>query len=314
MQSIIFVHTGNSFYLHLAIKQAKKTNPNIDIILLGDDSNKSVTREGVLHFYVSDYFHRAEELDHYFINNSPNARHYELFCFQRWLIIWEFIKKNPQYDDKFVYCDTDTLLFADVTKDLEQLGNHPLALEEEVGPAFTFFNKGTLDEFCNTIEWFYKEEEGKRYVCNFIEEKRKANAIHGFSDMYAFEYYVRNVRRGEVIDAMKNYRGGWGEVQEGNTQPLSRYDQNVNFKEDFTLTPEGIKKFEFIDGKPYCYSVVLKENILFKGIHFQGKAKYEMLKFCNEPMPFLSENWFQYYIIYNLKKIKRKIKIWKRHL
>lgn len=315
MQSIIFVHSGNAFYLPLALKQARKTNPTIDIILLGDENNKGM--EGVKHFLIKDYFDRAASLDKVFINHSPNARNYELFCFQRWLVIWEFHQKHLEYSDKFVYCDTDTLLFDDVSKDLNQMGNRPLALEGEVGPAFTFFNAGTLGEFCDTIEWFYTTDEGKFYINKFVEEKKKVNATHGFSDMYSFEYYVRNVRIGEVIDAQLDSKG-WQllDVQQTSgatpNQPYFRYDQNVNFKEQFDLTKEGIKKFEFIGGKPYAYNYALKENVLFKGIHFQGKAKYEMLKFCKEPIPFLSYNWRQYYIIYSLKKLKVRLKkIWK---
>lgn len=42
MQSIVFIHKGASFYLKLAIKQAIKSNPNMDIILLGDETNSNI--------------------------------------------------------------------------------------------------------------------------------------------------------------------------------------------------------------------------------------------------------------------------------
>ena len=207
MRSIVYVHTGNAFYLDLSIQQARRFNPEIDIILLGDDSNKKI--RGVHHYNIKDYFHRALLFDKVYVNHSPNERNYELFCFQRWLVMWEFQQKHPEYNDCFVYCDSDTLLFDDVNKDLNQLGNHPLALEGRVGPAFTFFNKGTLSEICDTIEWFYTTEEGNAYIDTFLEEKRKAKAIHGFSDMYALEYYGNTIRTSEVIDAQVD-SAGWG--------------------------------------------------------------------------------------------------------
>lgn len=127
--------------------------------------------------------------------------------------------------------------------------------------------------------------------------------------MYAFEYYANEVRPGEVINAQLDSKG-WHLMNLSNTEslPYFRYNQNFNFKEQFELTKEGIKKFEFINGKPYSYNTVLGKKILFKGIHFQGQAKYEMLKLCNEPMSLFSKNWWQYYIIYGLKKIKGQFK------
>lgn len=203
MKSIFFVHTGNPFYLSLSLEQAKTSNPNTNIILLGDESNKGI--KGINHYNVADYFERAKVLDKYYINYSPNARQYEIFCFQRWMAIWEFQQKHPEYDDSFVYCDTDTLLFDDVISDLMQMGDNRIALEGRVGPAFTFFNKGTLSDFCDTIEWFYMSKEGREYLANFIANNKES--IHGFSDMYAFEYFV-NQNEPKVIDAQVDFRGG----------------------------------------------------------------------------------------------------------
>lgn len=302
MKSIIYVHKGNPFYLKLSLKQARASNPEADIILLGDNSNKEIA--GIKHYDISDYFCRAKAFDNIFVNHSPNKREYELFCFQRWLVIWEFQQKHKEYDDSFVYCDSDTLLFANVMADLDQLYPNLLALEGGVGPAFTFFLKGTLGQFCNTIEWFFNHENGKEYLRNFVQKKKQENAIHGFSDMYAFEYFVNSVICGKVIDAQKDSYG-WN--SNNKSSQLFRYDQNVNFKEQFDLNDKGYKKFKIINELPYAYNNTLKEIVLFKGIHFQGKAKYEMIKFCHQSTTFLSKYWFQYQIIYRLKKIKRYI-------
>lgn len=140
MQSIIYVHKGDPFYLPLSLKQARESNPNAEIILLGDESNNKY--DYVKHYNIKDYFDRAAKFDSVYVNYSPNSRAYELFCFQRWMVIWEFQEKHPEYKDSFVYCDTDTLLFDDVIKDLNNLGDNAIALEGAVGPAFTFFNRG----------------------------------------------------------------------------------------------------------------------------------------------------------------------------
>lgn len=92
MTKIIFVHTGNAYYLELALSQAKISNPNADIILLGDKYNNKYPY--INHFLISDYFESAKEFSEVFFNYSPNKREYELFCFQRWFVIKDFLIRN----------------------------------------------------------------------------------------------------------------------------------------------------------------------------------------------------------------------------
>lgn len=209
MKSVIFfVHKGAAYYLNIAVAQARKTNPDADIILLGDKNNELVP--GCNHYLIERYFKDAENFARIFVNYSPNPIEYELFCFQRWFIIREFQKNTPEYDECFLYCDSDTMLFDDVTSDIKNLGKSPLAIESEESPGFTFFNKGTLDEFCSLIMWLYSTAEGKKVIHKIHNSLVKIRATYGISDMTAFKYYCQHVHPGEVIAAEKPryYLGG----------------------------------------------------------------------------------------------------------
>lgn len=305
MRTIFFVHKGNDYYLKIAIEQAHKSNPNIELILLGDNSNKFLSY--CKHFYVADYFIEANKFAKYFVNYSPNPANYELFCFQRWFVIDEFISKHPQYNDSFLYCDSDTMLFDDVSPDLDSLGNAPMAIEYEESPGFAFFNKGTISEFCNLLQWLYTSEEGIRYIKNLYEDLMRNKQNHGISDMTAFKYYCRNIHKGHVISAEKptrNLIGGGKNIQ----QHFSCYDHNVNCADNYKMKG-GIKEFSWYDGKPYAFSYEVNDKVLFKGIHFQGIAKYRMIKlFYSDRLYSVPVLCYLYYIEFNLKRLKLLLK------
>ena len=112
---IIFVHTGNSNIISYALNQARKFNPDSEIILLGDESNSWVQKHGFRHFNVSDYYGMAEKFNDVYVHMSPNPIGYERFCFQRWMVIKEFLDSCEEID-RFVYLDTDVLLYSILTE------------------------------------------------------------------------------------------------------------------------------------------------------------------------------------------------------
>ena len=52
--ALIFTHKGSSAYLWYCLEQAKKTNPEARIILLGDEANKPYD-SSIEHYLISDY-------------------------------------------------------------------------------------------------------------------------------------------------------------------------------------------------------------------------------------------------------------------
>ena len=111
---IIVLHQGNHDYLRICLEQAKFTNPNSRIILLGDKKAQSVAPDYVEFYDTKDYFNTAKEFSKVYKHHSTNYYEFELFCIQRWFIVNEFIQKNNI--EYFLHLDSDVLLYADFEK------------------------------------------------------------------------------------------------------------------------------------------------------------------------------------------------------
>lgn len=305
MNTIIYVHKGNSYYLHLSISQAKKYNPDCEILLFGDESNKDVPN--ATHYEIKQYMGLANKFDEVFFNNSPNRRSYELFCFQRWFIIKEFMMKNPQYNTDFVYCDSDTLLFSDVTNDLKHLSPNLMATESWESPAFTFFKKDVLSDFCDMIMWLYTTKEGLDTIIYYINKFEREATGQSISDMTAFMHYTTVFRSSKCLDAQLPTLSWDKAISESTT--LFCYDHNINIDNGFETDRWGRKNIRFCKGKPIG---ILKKDgspVQFKGLHFQGDAKYMMIRAqSTSPMSFsLFKKYVSGYLVY-------RIKVFIRHL
>lgn len=305
MNTIIFVHKGKSYYLELAIAQAKKFNPTSEILLFGDHSNKDI--KDVTHHDIRNYFDLASDFDKVFFNNSPNRRSYELFCFQRWFVIRQFMKQNQLYDTDFVYCDSDTLLFTDISHDLQDLSPHIMATESWESPAFTFFKKGALEDFCNMIMWFYTTKEGLDTIIYYINKFEREATGQSISDMTAFMHFTTEWRKGYCLDAQKP-SSSW-KMNTQNDSTLFCYDHNINIGNGFITDGWGRKKITIINKKPYCTLIGSGKKIMFKGLHFQGDAKYMMIRYqsgCKMSYHLYSE-YYKGYAIYRIKILIRNI-------
>ena len=99
---IIVLHKGSSDYLKICLAQAKFSNPNSRIILLGDETNETLAKQvGAEHYLICNYFSKALEFEKIYKHYSTNSYNFELFCFQRWFVVDEFI--NSEGLDKFLH-------------------------------------------------------------------------------------------------------------------------------------------------------------------------------------------------------------------
>ena len=103
------IHYGDSHYLAHTIAQARHVQGDAPIILLGDSHNRYY--EGIQHYSISDYFGDAKKLAACFRSQGLNPYQYDwqLFCFQRWLCLLEFLK--AQHIETCLTFDSDVLLY-----------------------------------------------------------------------------------------------------------------------------------------------------------------------------------------------------------
>lgn len=192
MSAIIYIHKGDSFYLHDIFKITRNSNPTQRMILLGDDENKKYATIFNLEFYnMNDFSIYDLNYKHYSVNTEP----YEKFCYDRWIILNNFLKLTQIDIDNIIYSDSDNAFFIDINTimnnneiinyDVVYLGNRDIVCPNVLiakkyvfeiisDGIIDFFNQdnNSIEEIVKTKKWYYKD-----------------GRIH-FSDMFILKYIL----------------------------------------------------------------------------------------------------------------------------
>jgi len=251
---IVFMHYGRGPYLPFTGGRAQMLNLDSPIILIGDDLSR-----GCLPFahYVplNDYAHRAVDLEKVYRHVSSNSENSERFCFQRWFILRDFMRRHSL--SQVIHLDSDVLINVNVQAERERWGDYGLTLVRRVCAGNMFVNGiEMLDALCEII-WSLYNGPG--------HEDRFAAALArrgGMSDMTALDmlFDEHPTRIAEMTGV----------------QPDGSYwDANINEDEGFEHNGQ-IKAVRWVDGRPYCREVATGRDVFFKSLHYQGMAKKQV--------------------------------------
>ena len=255
---IIFLHNTNSDYLKFSLGQAKHSNPQSPIYLIGDDSNDCYNF--VEYQSKSNYFQGANDFSKIYrhFNNSPYK--HELFCFQRWFILHEFLATSKL--KKCLYLDSDTMLYTDVTEEQKKFVPFDFTLSFKTCGSVFFLNRlEALADFCQFLTDIYTKKERlyfDRMLAQFATFKKNGMA-GGACDMTAFDFYSYE-HFGEI--------GEVSQIIDG-----SVYDPGINVPQPGFEMEKGIKKIIWKDAVPYGIQLRTAEEIKFNSLHFQGETK-----------------------------------------
>lgn len=273
---IIFIHKSNSEYLQYSLKQAKRSNPDNDVYLIGDEENDCYP--GIVeHFNISEYMSskvgsekdiNADGFDKIFKNYSSNSRKFELFCFQRWYILREFMAVKKI--NTCLYLDSDCMLYASINSEINKFKNYNLTISNSRSPHFCYIRDfNSIDRLVRLISDVYRKKNRlirDSWVHHFLV-LNKNGELGGVCDMAAFNSY-HQIYYGTCYDIA------------GIHEDESTYDHNINDSgPDFEME-NGIKKISWENGIPYCNQVSSKRMIKFNLLHFQGAAKKLMRYAC----------------------------------
>ncbi|MGB3653480.1 MAG: hypothetical protein WBA41_19980 [Rivularia sp. (in: cyanobacteria)] len=258
---IVTLHRGNHPYLIYSLAQAKKNNPESDIFLLGDYSNKFL--RFITHEDFSFYCEGAKEFEKIYADKhmSSNDFLHEMFCFQRWFILRDFMKKNKI--EKCVHIDSDILLYANLSEEQEKFAHSDFTLSKKGSGHNSFIKLKGIEDFCEFVINFYTNPSLFKILETLWEDKKSRPG--GICDMTLLnQYYQRNSDKiAQTSDIINN----------------SVYDANINASHEFEMR-NGIKNIYWVDGKPYCKHLKSGKGIKFNSLHFQGKAKRYMKDYC----------------------------------
>jgi len=259
--------------MEYSLRQAAYTNPDSEIILLGDESN--VCFDFVTHVDMKNYFRRAGEFTKIYRHYSTNPYGYELFCFQRWLILEDYLLDRG-CEEVFV-CDSDVMLYSNITglmaSDYPDIDAGVMfgVSEEYVSVSLSYWKTEYLKCFNECILNTYKDENFMKDLEKSWHEIIAEKKVGAISDMTISEHFYHKYRNRIKIVSLVETRNG------------SFFDININLQENFY--PEeyqmrfGKKKLLWENKIPYGYSLMQKKFIRFNCIHCQGPAKFSVSQY-----------------------------------
>lgn len=271
---VIFIHTGDPYYLDFSVNQAHLSNPNNSIYLVTDKNTAKY--DFVNYVDIESLMEEANKFEKTYIHMSTNSYQAELFCFQRWFVLKEFCR---QYKfQNFLYLDSDVMLFANVNKLFPRYNNYQFTITNKQGPQCCYFSSiNYLNYFCDFIVKMYNDDLYKGRFEKKHKHHIEKNLPGGVCDMTAFlEYQIDYPNAAKDLSVIEN-----GEV----------FDDNFNVSDGFVMDKIG-KKIQMKNNFPYGKLISNNSQIKFNNLHFQGPAKKYIYK---------------YYQGHNLNKLKRKI-------
>lgn len=286
---LIFVHNGNQLYLKYALINAFNTQKDSKIYLLTDKNKNSFSakdfpkkmRERIIIIDSSLYNRESNNFSTIYKHMSPNSKEFELICFYRWFIIKSFALENNI--EKFFCCDSDTLVFNDLTQiALTRLNGKEISIVNKICPCCTYFTKQSIQLFCNFIITQYTDKQKLQKLENIYKEKIESN-LGGICDMTMFPLYE---------EAFPNSIHDFGNIVEIQGK-FFVFNDNISITKGF-VEKNSIKKIKFIKKIPYGFSTDNK-IVCFDILHCQGIHKYYIGKYGHIPLILKIQNFFTYF-------------------
>jgi hypothetical protein len=182
---IIFIHNGWHDYLRAALLQARHSNPDQNIFLITDQCTNKINKfasEFNINLVPIDKYHCSASLFSLKYHHSgANPYKYELFCFQRWFILNEFLA-DVGGSGPGLLLDSDAFLYVDINK---QLGvqKTQLTVCNKCGPQFSFFKSPEIiEKYCDYIFDVFTDPLVYKKCQNYITENPNLGVPH-VSDM-----------------------------------------------------------------------------------------------------------------------------------
>jgi hypothetical protein len=198
--TIFFVHRGVlPAYAQAAILQAKKSNHDCSIVVLGDQTKSAVPSEVQrVADYVSieDFQESAFKFAQIYRHDGRNSLDYELGNFQRWFVVDHYCQ-SQLIPGPLLVLDSDAYVYLDTTRVVAEMRTD-MTVVNKVGPQFTYFrNSDTLSMFTQFLTKSFADAPGLQRLKDFVHTSDDAGLPH-VSDMAAFGVFALENRLDDV--------------------------------------------------------------------------------------------------------------------
>ena len=262
-QPILLIHYGDSDFLRHTIAQARYSNPRAEILLVGDENTAGKYAE-VTHLDYRHFSKTAFSFAKTYIHMNSNHESFEKFCFMRWFIILELMRKRKIR--QITYIDSDMMLYEEMGSEFSDLCSYDLALTGVVPPVLVN-NIEALDDFCTFIQRGYSTPSFVELIKERFEAMQAAGLPGGICDMTFWELFKASTSF-KIYDLLE-------------CRNDSVYDGNISVPEGFEMEA-GRKRIFWRSGIPYGFRADTHSPLRFKVLHFQGYAKSLISDFLSE--------------------------------
>ncbi|MDC0763377.1 hypothetical protein POF51_21885 [Brevibacillus sp. AG] len=261
---IVFIHRTAEEHVGLCVQQAKYSNPSSRVILIGKPETKQLSTENTEHYLLSKYFKSAQAYSFVYKHSSPTPYEYNLFCFQRWFILRDFMRS--QGIDRCCYLDSDVMLYTDISKQNDK-DFHDFTFE------FTWTtvcDLDKLDQFCEYTTKFFRDPLHYENLLQFAKEIGDVP----ISDMVLFTlFHNYALRRGATYGLVAN-----GFFDHNLNCPFAPSCPQAN-------SLETKKQIYQKDGMLFCKITETNNYLPAHSLHFQGHAKGYIPYFRSQDIP-----------------------------
>lgn len=268
---IIYCHYGSSKYLPYVFKIAKLSNPNAEVILLGDPSNKKIAEDcGLTHYSLKDYdfgqdLKTFDEVYELIATPEFDAfKHgddWNKFVFRKWFILYNFVTKHGIKN--FWHFDSDNMIFTDLST-LEHKYMHLDCTVQCHGQCFKgfFVHPEIIDKYNKKINELFLRKD---YIAGLKASLPSHNGPFSFNEMTVYEIFKQE-EKFKAIEINKIADDSYfGEV-------IARSDgmkmENLPFGEDLQIVHMGP------DARFFCIEEATNKPILMHTINLSWMPIY----------------------------------------
>ena len=251
----VFIHTGSAPYFHYTLKQAVRSG--MPVTLIGDQEAHTCAPPEVDRVPISDYLEDTGPMTTAYRHLSSNPEGYERFCFERWFILRAWIERHP---GPAAMLDSDVLIYPGLANMLSRLAHNGAWLLNTPWCA-PIWRLELLDKLLYRFIDLFSDPA----VIRAVSEAANLGRTH-VSDMHMLQwlavvepdlfYDARTIGRRIGLCSNIQAHGGW--------EAFLSYRKPIGWHAD----------------RPVFRRIDTGHTVAFSLLHFQGRSKFLMDRFC----------------------------------
>ncbi len=187
---IIFFHKNYDPYIAFALWQARLSNPDSPIFLLGDQTN-DLSFLGIHHVHYDRYPGRRDELLQIYQHFSPHELECERLCIERYFHIADFVRREKV--GSFLYLDSDVSLLTGLTQFLPVWQGYDTAGAPGLFATCYYSRASLVEDFCEFILDRYRDPLQIKRWRKAWEQPERGAPRSAVNDMVLSEMFIQSM-------------------------------------------------------------------------------------------------------------------------